>query len=117
MDAPEMTVDINAGTYSKNVPTITTKKGGIPSVKSQIVHGIPSLKVAIARELTSLKARSASKYKVRAATYLLNVLDQAPYLRVSPKEIQWITTYDNAIYDVESNVVWVVSVGEDRNGE
>lgn len=31
-----------------------------------------------------------------------------PYLDVEPKEVQWITTTDPVIYNVRSNVNWII---------
>lgn len=111
MDDLKTTVEIEAGTYSNNIPSLEVTAGReIPTMRSTVAHGIPSIKMAIARELAMLKASSSSRYKVKAATILLKVLDEAPYLRVSPPEVQWVTEYNDVVYTVESNLVWVVDI-------
>ena len=105
------TVEIEAGTYSNNIPSLEVTAGReIPTMRSTVAHGIPSIKMAIARELATMKADSSSRYKVRAATMLLYVLDGAPYLRVSHPEVQWVTEYDSVGYAVESNLIWTVNI-------
>lgn len=39
---------------------------------------------------------------------ICSLVDVAPYLDISPQEIQWITDDTGVFFDVESNVEWII---------
>lgn len=86
---------------------VTTLKDATTRFTSTVESLIHSMAVGLTNKIGSFKI---------AVTPICEIA-QRYYLRVSPEEVQWITVYGDIDYNVLSNVDWVVSVGEDINGE
>ena len=81
---------------------------------------VAGLKASLAAEMSSLKASIFAKANMAASADLLQtpikaaiqivctLADVGKYLDVTPADIQWITDDKGVVFDVKSNVEWII---------
>lgn len=66
--------------------------------------------VSLANLPIDLSVHDTSKHLTVKCNLVCTVEEVETYLRVSPKEIQWITDGMGIVYKVESNTNWVIVI-------
>lgn len=54
-------------------------------------------------------------YKLRRRLLLNKIINETPYIKVSPEECQWLIYGDTLFYDVKSNTKWNIDNKEESN--
>lgn len=71
----------------------------------RIIGNIPQASGTITG-VTCFVSGSVRGTTIKASGSIVCVLDGASYLRVAPADVQWITDYTSATFEVRSNVDW-----------